>query len=71
MIGGRLKRIIIQGAMNHDSGTEIAKLITTTAGIQKNAWDISAGKLITKIVSTEDDRIDHAINQRRNPNPRR
>jgi hypothetical protein len=37
MIGGLLKRIIIQGAMNHESGAEIAKLLTTTAGIQKKA----------------------------------
>ena len=37
MIGARMKRIIIQGAMNHESGTEIAKLLTTTAGIQKKA----------------------------------
>jgi hypothetical protein len=49
MIGARMKRIIIQGAMNHDSGAEIAKLPTTTAGIQKKAWAISAGKLTTKI----------------------
>jgi hypothetical protein len=49
MIGARMKRIIIQGAMNHDSGTEIAKLLTTTAGIQKKAWAISAGTLTTKI----------------------
>ena len=49
MIGGRLKRIIIQGAMNHESGAEIAKLLTTTAGIQKKAWAISAGTLTTKI----------------------
>ena len=49
MIGARMKRIIIQGAMNHESGAEIAKLLITTAGIQKKAWDISAGKLTTKI----------------------
>ena len=49
MIGARMKRIIIQGAMNHDSGTEIAKLLTTTAGIQKKAWAISAGTLTIKI----------------------
>ncbi len=47
-----MKRIIIQGAMNHESGAEITRLHTTTAGIQKNAWDISAGKLTTKIVPT-------------------
>ena len=52
MIGARMKRIIIQGAMNHESGTEIAKLLTTTAGIQKKAWDISAGELTTKITPT-------------------
>jgi hypothetical protein len=49
MIGARMKRIIIRGAMNHDSGAEIAKLLTTTAGIQKKAWAISAGTLTTKI----------------------
>jgi hypothetical protein len=52
MIGARMKRIIIQGAMNHESGPEIAKLLTTTAGIQKKAWDISAGELTTKITPT-------------------
>jgi hypothetical protein len=52
MIGARMKRIIIQGAMNHESGTEIAKLPKTTAGIQKKAWDISAGELKTKITPT-------------------
>jgi hypothetical protein len=50
MIGARMKRIIIQGAMNHESGTEIAKLLKTTAGIQKKAWDISAGELKTRIM---------------------
>jgi hypothetical protein len=49
MIDARMKRIIIQGAMNHDSGAEIAKLLTTTAGIQKKAWAVSAGTLTTKI----------------------
>lgn len=52
MIGARMKRIIIQGVMNHESGTEIAKLLTTTAGIQKKAWDVSAGKLTTRIMPT-------------------
>jgi hypothetical protein len=52
MIGARMKRIIIQGATNHESGTEIAKLLTTTAGIQKKAWAISAGELTTKITPT-------------------
>jgi hypothetical protein len=52
MIGARMKRIIIHGAMNHESGTEIAKLLTTTAGIQKKAWDMSAGKLTTTITPT-------------------
>ena len=43
-----MNRIIIQGAMIHESGAEIAKLLTTSAGIQKKAWDISAGMLTTK-----------------------
>jgi hypothetical protein len=34
---------IIIGAMNHDSGGEITKLFTTTAGIQKNACCDNAG----------------------------
>ena len=52
MIGACMKRILIQGAMNHERGTEIAKLLTTTAGIQKKAWDISAGMLKTAIMPT-------------------
>jgi hypothetical protein len=32
-----VKRSIIKGAMNHASGAEIAKLLTTTAGIQTTA----------------------------------
>jgi hypothetical protein len=52
MIGARMKRIIIQGAMNHESGIEIAKLLKATAGIQKKAWGISAGELKTKITPT-------------------
>jgi hypothetical protein len=47
-----MKRIIIRGAMNHERGTEIAKLLKTTAGIQKKAWDISAGDIRTKIKPT-------------------
>jgi len=35
--------------MNHETGAEIAKLLMTTAGIQKKAWVISTGKLTTKI----------------------
>jgi len=46
------KRIIIHGAMNHASGAEITKLATTTAGIQKKAWDASAGMLKTAIMPT-------------------
>ncbi|MBR0975791.1 hypothetical protein [Bradyrhizobium japonicum] len=40
-----MKRIIIQGAMNHANGAEMTKLLATTAGIQKKAWDISAAML--------------------------
>jgi len=47
-----MKRIIIQGAMNHASGADMTKLLTTTAGIQKNAWDISAVMLKTAITPT-------------------
>jgi hypothetical protein len=47
-----MKRIIIQGAMSHASGADITKLATTTAGIQKKAWDISAGMLKTAIMPT-------------------
>jgi hypothetical protein len=47
-----MKRIIIQGAMNHDSGAEMTKLLATTAGIQKKAFDISAGTLKTAIMPT-------------------
>jgi hypothetical protein len=47
-----MKRIIIQGAMNHASGADITKLATTTAGIQKKAWDPSAGMLKTAIMPT-------------------
>jgi hypothetical protein len=47
-----MKRIIIQGAMNHASGAEMTKLLATTAGIQKKAWDISAGMLKTAIMPT-------------------
>jgi len=43
-----MNRIIIQGAMNHESGAEITKLLMTRAGIQKKAWDISAGILTTR-----------------------
>src|ERR1041385_5742734 len=43
-----MNRIIIQGAMNHESGAEITKLLMTSAGIQKKALDISAGMLTTK-----------------------
>jgi hypothetical protein len=61
MIGARLKRIIIQGAMNHESGAEIAKLLTTTAGRQAHNQNHA---------DTKDDRTHHAINKRRNPQPR-
>jgi hypothetical protein len=47
-----MKRIIIHGAMNHASGAEMTKLLTTTAGIQSKAWDISAGMLKTAIMPT-------------------
>jgi hypothetical protein len=47
-----MKRIIIQGAMNHASGAEMKKLLTTTAGTQKKAWDISAGTVKTAIMPT-------------------
>ena len=50
MMGVLAKRIIIHGAMNHESGADITKLLATTAGIQKKAWNIGTGKLITKIV---------------------
>ena len=38
--------------MNHAIGAEITKLLRTTAGIQKKAWDMSAGRLTTKITPT-------------------
>jgi len=47
-----MKRIIIQGAMNHASGAEMTKLLTITAGTQKKAWDMSAGMLKTAIMPT-------------------
>ena len=47
-----MKRIIIQGAMSQDNGAEMTKLVTMIAGIQKNAWDISAGMLKTAIMPT-------------------
>jgi hypothetical protein len=50
VMGVLAKRIIIHGAMNHESGADITMLLATTAGIQKNAWNISKGTLITKIV---------------------
>ena len=40
MMGVLAKRIITRGAMNHEGGADITKLLATTAGIQKNAWDI-------------------------------
>jgi hypothetical protein len=50
MMGVLAKRIIMHGAMNHETGADITKLLATTAGIQKNAWNISKGELTTKIV---------------------
>jgi hypothetical protein len=47
-----VKRIIIQGAMNHASGAEMTKLLATTAGTQKKACDMSAGMLNTAIIPT-------------------
>ena len=52
MMGVLAKRIIIHGAMNHESGADITKLLATTAGIQKKAWNVNKGTLITKIVPT-------------------
>ena len=52
MMGVLANRNIIQGAINHESGAEITKLLATTAGIQKKAYDASAGTLITKITPT-------------------
>ena len=47
-----MKRIIIQGAMNHASGAEMTKLATTTAGIQKVAYGVIAGILKAAITPT-------------------
>ena len=52
MIGALAKRIIIQGAINHESGAEITKLLATKAGIQKKAWEANRGKLRTNIAPT-------------------
>lgn len=47
-----MKRIIINGAMNHDSGADTTKLATIIAGIQKNACWASAGVIKTAIRPT-------------------
>jgi hypothetical protein len=52
MMGALANRNIIQGAINHESGAEITKLLATTAGIQKKAYDARAGTLMTKITPT-------------------
>ena len=43
MMGALAKRIIIQGAINHESGAEMTKLLATMAGIQKKAWEADQG----------------------------
>lgn len=47
-----MKRCIIIGAMNHDSGADKIKLLTTTDGIQKKACCVSAGVAKTTIKPT-------------------
>ena len=42
-----MKRIIIDGAMNHASGADKMKLVTMTAGIQKKACCTSIGVIKT------------------------
>jgi len=47
-----MKRIIIDGAMNHDSGADRTKLVTIIAGIQKKACCASAGVIKIDIIPT-------------------
>ena len=47
-----MKRIIIDGAMNHDSGADKTKLVTMIAGIQKKACCTRDGVIKTDIRPT-------------------
>ena len=47
-----MKRIIIDGAMNHDSGADKTKLVTMIAGIQKKACCVRVGVIRTDIRPT-------------------
>jgi|NGEPerStandDraft_6_1074524.scaffolds.fasta_scaffold162950_1 nucleoside-triphosphatase THEP1 len=47
-----MKRIIIDGAMNHDSGADKTKLVTMIAGIQKKACCARVGVIKTDIRPT-------------------
>lgn len=47
-----MKRIIMDGAMNHDSGADKTKLVTMIAGIQKKACCARVGVIKTDIRPT-------------------
>jgi hypothetical protein len=47
-----MKRIIIDGAMNHASGADRTKLVRIIAGIQKKACCACAGVITTYISPT-------------------
>jgi hypothetical protein len=48
----RIKRIIMDGAMNHETGADKTKLVTMIAGIQKKACCASVGVIKTVIKPT-------------------